>query len=107
MKIKDELCGPEYEGVWLLPARDREVDLSNQFHVWIINDPTYRFPFGFFDGRLVSDIALDGVVQDAWLVGERPTDCLPREQVAALMRGELGTLHGGDESPPLSAEEER
>jgi hypothetical protein len=30
MRIKDELWGPEYEAVELLPARSREIDLVNQ-----------------------------------------------------------------------------
>ena len=53
MRIKDELVGPEYEGIEIYPARSREVDTSNQFHLWLIDDPTWRVPFGFNDGRKV------------------------------------------------------
>jgi hypothetical protein len=49
-RIKDELCGPEMEGVELYPARSRLVDTSNQFHIWVIMDPTWQWPFGFEGG---------------------------------------------------------
>ena len=86
MRIKDELLGPEYEGVELLPARSREIDLANQAHLWLIDDASFRFPFGFFDGRLVSDVALEGAVQEPWPAQERPTDCLSEQQVRALVQ---------------------
>ncbi|GHO62588.1 hypothetical protein KSC_014800 [Ktedonobacter sp. SOSP1-52] len=63
MRIKNELIGPECEGVELLPARSREVDTSNHFHAWIIDDSTFRFPFGFTQ-RLVTEAALYGARQE-------------------------------------------
>lgn len=87
MRIKDVLCGEEYEGVQLFPARSRETDLSNQYHLWIRDDPTYRFPFGFTE-RLVSDVSVDGSVQEPWPEDTRPADCLSAEQVHVLMRKE-------------------
>lgn len=62
MRIKDELLGAEYEGVELYPARSREVDTATQYHLWLIDDPTYRFPFGFRDGRRVLDSAINSKV---------------------------------------------
>ena len=53
-EIKNELVGKSCEGVELYPAEDRVVDLANQYHLWVIDDPKYRFPFGFSEG-LVSD----------------------------------------------------
>jgi hypothetical protein len=85
MRIKDELVGPECEGVELYPARSREVDTANQYHLWIIDDPTFRFPFGFAE-RCVSDISVAGIVQEPWLPDERPADCLSQEDVLKLMR---------------------
>ena len=84
MRIKDTLCGEEYEAVQLFPARSREVDLANQSHLWLRDDPSYRFPFGFFE-RLVSDISLNGTVQEPWPPDERPADCLSAEAVRALL----------------------
>jgi hypothetical protein len=46
-RIKNELVGPEYEAIELYPAESRRVDAANQFHLWCVEDPTYRFPFGF------------------------------------------------------------
>jgi hypothetical protein len=87
MRIKDVLCGEEYEGVQLFPARSREVDAANNYHVWIRDDPAYHFPFGFTE-RLVSDVSLDGVVQEPWPEDTRPVDCLSAEQIRALLRQE-------------------
>jgi hypothetical protein len=46
-QIKNELVGPECEAVELYPAESRLVDTSNKFHLWVMTDPTYRFPFGW------------------------------------------------------------
>jgi hypothetical protein len=45
--IKNELVGPEHEGVELFPAESRLVDTANQYHLWVHVDPHYRFQFGF------------------------------------------------------------
>ena len=46
-RIKNELCGPEWEAVELYPKESRVVDMANQFHLWAIRD---EFPFGFPQG---------------------------------------------------------
>lgn len=46
-QIKNELVGPEYEGVELYPAESRKVDTSNKYHIYVVKDSTFRFPFGF------------------------------------------------------------
>lgn len=46
-QIKNELVGPECEGVELYPAESRLTDTSNKFHIYCNTDPAYRFPFGF------------------------------------------------------------
>lgn len=53
-RIKNELVGPECEGMEMYPAESRLVDTSNQFHLWVFEDPTVRFPWGY-DDRLVLD----------------------------------------------------
>lgn len=90
MRIKDELWGPEYEAVELLPARSREVDLANQTHLWLVDSAVFRFPFGFCDGRYVSDLSLNGAVQESWPPDERPADCLSEEALQALLHQERG-----------------
>lgn len=57
-RIKNELIGPEFEAVELYPAESRLVDGANQYHLWGLLDPKFRFPFGFNDGRQVSDLSI-------------------------------------------------
>lgn len=49
-QIKNQLVGPECEGVELYPAESRVVDTANQFHLWVHKDPNMRFPVGFDTG---------------------------------------------------------
>jgi hypothetical protein len=53
-QIKNELVGPECEGVELFPAESRLVDTANQYHLWVMPNARYRFPFGY-GNRLVLD----------------------------------------------------
>jgi len=53
--IKNQLVGPECEGVELFPAESRLIDTGNQYHVWVWDDPAFRFPIGFQEGRIVSN----------------------------------------------------
>lgn len=46
-RIKTQLLGPEVEAVELYPAESRLVDTANQFHLWAVADPLFRFPFGW------------------------------------------------------------
>lgn len=62
-EIKNQLVGPEYEAVELYPAESRVVDTANQYHLWVVTDPGYRFPFGFSEGRIVSNFSIGGSVQ--------------------------------------------
>jgi hypothetical protein len=85
MRMKDELCGAECEGVELFPARSREVDLANQGHLWIIDDATFRFPFGFQERR-VSDVSMGGSKQEPWAENEKPADSLSQEELHHWLR---------------------
>ena len=49
--IKNQIVGPENEAVELYPAESRVVDTANQYHVYVVKDPKYRFPFGFNFGK--------------------------------------------------------
>jgi hypothetical protein len=55
-RIKDELVGAECEAIELYPAQSRVVDTANQYHLWVVQDESYRFPVGFQGGRLISDV---------------------------------------------------
>lgn len=59
--IKNELVGPECEGVELFPAESRLVDTANQYYMWCCKTPGWRFPFGFgsravFEGSVGSSV---------------------------------------------------
>jgi hypothetical protein len=43
-RIKNELCGPEWEAVELYPADSRAIDTSNHYHLFAF---PFRLPFGF------------------------------------------------------------
>ena len=76
-KIKNELVGPECEGVQIFPAESRLVDSSNQYHLWVCTDPGFRLPFGY-DERLVSEGNSHGAVQEPFEAHVRPDDLIPR-----------------------------
>lgn len=46
-QIKNELIGPENEGIEIFPAESRLVDMANQYHIWCFADPTVRIPIGW------------------------------------------------------------
>ena len=50
--IKNEIAGPEREGVEIFPAESRLVDSANEYHLWVFPEG-YFIEFGFTD-RLVS-----------------------------------------------------
>jgi hypothetical protein len=49
-RIKSELVGPNNEGVELYPAEDRVADCADQYHLYVLEDPTLQFWFGFTEG---------------------------------------------------------
>lgn len=77
-KIKNELVGPECEGMQIFPAESRLVDTSNQFHLWCFKDPKIRIPFGY-DERFVSEGNSCGAVQEAFEDHVRPDDIIPSD----------------------------
>ena len=60
-EIKNQLVGPECEGVELYPAESRRVDTANQYHLFVVKDTKYRFPFGFTT-RVVTEDSLGNSV---------------------------------------------
>ena len=49
-QIKNMLVGPECEGLELYPAESRVVDTANQYHLYVMRDPTWRLPVGYETG---------------------------------------------------------
>jgi hypothetical protein len=62
-RIKNELVGPECEGIELYPAESRLMDTANSYHIWVCAEPGWRFPFGYDAGRVVSSESGGGAVQ--------------------------------------------
>jgi hypothetical protein len=54
-QIKNEIVGPENEGLELYPAESRLVDTANQYHMWVLKEEGLRVPVGFNDGRHVTE----------------------------------------------------
>lgn len=46
-RIKNEIAGPEYEAMELFPAESRLVNTGNEYHLWVLSNPNYRFPVGW------------------------------------------------------------
>lgn len=61
-RIKNQLMGPDCEAIELYPAESRLVDTANQFHLWVVHDPLFRFPFGYTE-RMVIGESGGGAVQ--------------------------------------------
>ncbi len=61
-KIKNDLVGKENEGVELYPAESRLVDTSNQYHLFVLQDPEMKFPIGFQE-RMVATQSMLGTEQ--------------------------------------------
>lgn len=70
-RIKNEILGPEWEGVELYPAESRLADSANQYWLWCL-PPGAPFPFGFTDGRIVSEVSVRNPV--GGMSRQRPFD---------------------------------
>lgn len=51
-RIKNELAGPDWEGVEVFPAETRKVDTANQYHLWCF---PFILGFGLGNQRVVAD----------------------------------------------------
>jgi hypothetical protein len=54
-EIKNAILGPGVEAVELYPAEGRLVDTANQYFLWANPKHLPKFPFGFDEGRVVSE----------------------------------------------------
>lgn len=71
--IKNQLVGDENEAVELYPAESRLVDGANQYHLWVVEDTAFKFPFGF-DTRLVKEKCFFGETQRKFPENKKPHD---------------------------------
>ena len=87
-RIKNELCGENREGCELYPDEARLVDLSNQFHLWVL-PAEMAFPFGF-DERMVNANSFDGSTQRPYDNDVAPDDLIPEEELKAKLASHRG-----------------
>ena len=72
--IKNQLVGEENEGCELYPAESRLIAGANQFHIFCFQNTEMRFPFGFFDGRVVTEKPFLNVTQRPFAYNRKPKD---------------------------------
>ena len=65
--IKNQLCGPEREGIELYPAESRVVDTANQFHLWVMPEGV-KLEIGWAVGSVYGpdEMPVPGAVQRAF-----------------------------------------
>lgn len=63
-QIKNQLVGPENEGMELYPAESRVVDTANQYHLWVLKDPAMKINVGWTSGLKVQGSAAGAVQRD-------------------------------------------
>lgn len=87
--IKNQLCGPDVQGVEIYPQEAYLVDTSNQYHLWVFEDRNMILPFGFY-ARVVSEQEFAGAVQEPWEKNMRPDDMTDMRYIASqFKKGEL------------------
>lgn len=92
--IKNQLVGEECEGCELFPAESRLVDGANQYHLWVFENPTFRFPFGFTERSVTESNQVKGTVQRPFPANRKPFDLQEQEQKLAAF---LATLKPPEE----------
>lgn len=74
-RIKNDIVGPEHEGVELYPAESRLNDEANQYHMYVIDKAGHHFPIGSGE-RTVGEASLGGLSQQRpFHPADRPADC--------------------------------
>jgi hypothetical protein len=70
-RIKNDIAGPEAEGLELYPAESRVVDTSNEYHIWIVPEGVLQY-VGFREGLVLdADDSNDLPVVQRPLKGEQ------------------------------------
>lgn len=80
-RIKNEILGPEAEGIEIFPAESRLNDTANQYFMWCVVGA--KFPIGPQD-RLVCEESGHGAVQRPFPDDAKPPDLMSADAVYAL-----------------------
>jgi hypothetical protein len=54
-EIKNQLAGPECQGIELYPPESDVIDTANKYHIWVFLNPEIGIPIGWHEGRHVSN----------------------------------------------------
>ena len=46
-EIKNRFVGERNEGIEIYPSEARKVDMANQYHLWVFEDPDFQIPIGW------------------------------------------------------------
>lgn len=92
--IKNQLVGEENEGAELYPKESRLVDGSNQYHLWVLENKLESFPFGFDEGRTISETPLQGGRQRKWPENMKPADIEQQEAHVKQKMDEYNKKYG-------------
>ena len=98
-QIKNLICGPQYEAIEIFPPEGELMDANNNFHLWVFLD-TYKMPFGFRDGRLISDPRMNPP-NVSTNTPQRPFEIIPGDAMdairvaQAIVNGKRPFLTGG------------
>lgn len=92
--IKNQLVGEENAGVEVYPKESELVDGSNQYHLWVLEDSALNFPFGFHDGRIVTETPLENGRQRSFPDNMKPHDLEIQEQQLIDRINEYNKIHG-------------
>ena len=86
-RIKNDLIGPEHEGMEVYPAESRLVDSSNQYHLWVLAKEGVGFPLGFGE-RFISEGGVEtGAGKSRQRPFEkRPDDCKTNEELKKIVK---------------------
>lgn len=101
-RIKNDICGPECEGVELYPAESRLTDEANQYHLWVLKQSGDGFPFGFSDRRVSKEDGPLDVRQRQWFPTDEPADLIPAGDYGenGMVGQRLGESLGKAADPP-------
>lgn len=94
-RIKNQLAGPEWEGVEIYPAESRKVDGANQFHLWCFET---ILPIGFHH-RLVTNPAQTEILTPG--AAQRPFEAVDLEHGGLTKLKEARALIDPEYGRPL------
>lgn len=108
-RIKNDLIGTVHEAVELYPAESRLIDTSNQHHLYVLADPTLRFPFGFTVRAVVEahDGGPQGSKQRPWPKGLQPADAMTVEEFNEACDQRMGPVATQDRCPTCGGDMRR